>query len=341
MKIQNPTRVYLPGVERSLDIKYIIYDKKQEIVTMDPYGTFGGERGVPSPPPSPKGDISPIEQAIPTMDPSWKRFEPMQKIHTAPTSPAAPATRGFQPPQENYMQQAIDIYESMGAPVADPSRGGPQVTYGQEEVDDSSWAGRLYAERAASTARNSRSGGGAGAAPGAPRAPYQAIKAPDMPTFQGEEYAPPERDQAIYDEERQRSMGPGLRALREGTREAIASSQSLDNPNARSMFIKQALRGYGQGLEQVSAQAGKEATSISDRRHAEDLQTYRTKYDYRRDDQLRNYQAEVSRIAADFAAQSQAAQTNWAAGMDTATTGGATAGGGRIGGDVPFMGYMA
>jgi hypothetical protein len=167
-----------------------------------------------------------------------------------------------------------------------------------------------------------------------------------MPKFQGEEYAPPERDQAIYDQERRKAMGPGMRALREGTREAISSSQSLDNPNARSKFIQEALHGYGQGLESVAAGADRQATSTADRRHSEALSMYRTKYDYRRDDQLRNYQAEVSQIAADFASESAASMANYNAGFDqSGGTGGNSGARSKStyygnNGSQPFMGYM-
>jgi len=219
-------------------------------------------------------------------------------------------------PQADYLQQAIDIYASMDTGTVGTQPGGPQVSITEEgPVDDSSWRNRLYAERAATANRGSYAAGGGAPGQQRPRDPYQALKTPDMPTFQGEEYAPPERDQAIYDQERRRSMGPGMRALREGTREAISSSQSLDNPNARSKFIQQALHGYGQGLESVASQADRQATMTADRRQAEAVSMYQTKYEYKRNEDLMNYKTEISTIAADFAAESAASVANYNAGF--------------------------
>ena len=167
-------------------------------------------------------------------------------------------------PQSDYLAQAIKIYESIPGATA-PKSGGPGYVYdGGPEPDDSSWRNRLYAERAASKSGGSYAGGGS--VQQGPRTPFEAIKAPDMPKFEGEEYKAPERDEAIYDVERQKAMGPGMRALREGTREAISSAQSLDNPNARGKFIQEALHGYGQGLESVASGAHKEATGQCPRR---------------------------------------------------------------------------
>jgi hypothetical protein len=110
-------------------------------------------------------------------------------------------------------------------------------------------------------------------------------------------------------------MGPGMRALREGTREAISSSQSLDNPNARGKFIQQALQGYGQGLESVASGADRQATKTADKRHSEALSMYRTKYDYRRDEDLMNFKTEVTKIANDFAMTSSVDMMNYQAGF--------------------------
>jgi hypothetical protein len=145
--------------------------------------------------------------------------------------------------------------------------------------------------------------------------PYQALQAPELPKFQGQEYAPPEQDQAIYDDERSRAMAPGMRSLREGTREAISSATSLDNPNARGKFIQDALKGYGQGLSQVAGQAHQTATQRSDRKHAEALQAYQTKYDYQNEADLMNFKSEISTIAANFASAEATNLMNYQAGF--------------------------
>jgi hypothetical protein len=212
----------------------------------------------------------------------------------------------------------------------DPKQEGGTVGYTGEghHLDEYN---KSVASMGGNTGRTATTGGsyvGGGGAPGqqGPRDPYQAMKTPDMPEFQGEEYAPPERDQAIYDEERRKAMGPGMRALREGTREAISSSQSLDNPNARGKFIQEALHGYGQGLESVAAQGDRQATMTADKRQAEAVSMYRTKYEYKRSEDLMNYKSEINTIAADFAAESAASMMNYNAGFSQEGGAGGTSG---------------
>jgi hypothetical protein len=148
----------------------------------------------------------------------------------------------------------------------------------------------------------------------------QAIPTPDMPEYNAPAYAPPGEDPDAYGKARSEAMGPGLRALREGTSEAISSAQSLDNPNARGQFIKQALQGYGQGLESVAAGAGKEARQVAGDKRKEQLDTYRIQHSVQTDTYLQNYQNQINTIAADFAQQQAAAQQNFNAQMDPNVT---------------------
>jgi hypothetical protein len=114
--------------------------------------------------------------------------------------------------------------------------------------------------------------------------------------------------------------------MREGVREAISSAQSLDNPNARSKFIKQALQGYGQGLENVAAGAGREARQEMQGKRKEQLDAYRIQHSVQSDTYLRNYQNQINQIAADFAQQQQIAMENYNAqyNQDVTIAGGPT-----------------
>lgn len=294
------------------------------------------------PAPSPKGDISAINASpqammgpIPGVSsqsgamselygypaPSIPNDGALQK--TGPSSwtagPSGPSKgSGFTDPQSDYAAQAIKVYESMG-----PKQEGGDV--GFTGVPGTGKLADYERSKAGMTGNTGKTpsqpysigggGGGGGLDQPQPRDPYQALQSPDMPRFEGEEYTPPERDQAIYDQERRKAMGPGMRALREGTREAISSSQSLDNPNARSKFIQQALHGYGKGLESVASQADRQATMTADKRQAEAVSMYRTKYEYKRNEDLMNYKTEIGKIAADFAAESAADMMNYNAGF--------------------------
>jgi len=149
------------------------------------------------------------------------------------------------------------------------------------------------------------------------RAPMQAMKTPELPEYKGVgEYKPPEEDPNVYKTARREAMGAGMRELREGTREAISSGQSLDNPNARSKFIQQALQGYGKGLENVAAGASKEGRAEAGRKRSEQLSIYKTNYDVRSDVYLTNYQNQVNKIAQDFASEQAAQMANWNAGVN-------------------------
>jgi hypothetical protein len=141
-----------------------------------------------------------------------------------------------------------------------------------------------------------------------------------MPEYNAPEYTPPGEDPNAYKEARREAIAPGLRAMREGTREAISSAQSLDNPNARALFIKQALQGYGQGLESVAAGAGKEARQVAGDKRSEQLDTYRVQHSVQTDTYLQNYQNQINTIAADFAQQQAVAMQNYNAQSDPNVT---------------------
>lgn len=215
----------------------------------------------------------------------------------------------FQQPKPDYLQQAIDIYDSMGSKQ-------PQQSYGDSQVHVTNYPSTFETSRSASEnmgQRGSSTYTRGGGQPAFQREikPLQAIEAPEAEKFKARDYKPPEEDPRVYSKARDEAMGPGLRALREGTREAISTSQSLDNPNARGLFIKQALQGMGSGLEGVSAAAGREARSVAGQKRSEQLNIYNTKYQARTDADKINYQAKVNQMAQNFAQQQAVAQANY------------------------------
>jgi hypothetical protein len=145
----------------------------------------------------------------------------------------------------------------------------------------------------------------------------QAIPVPTLPTYNAPAYTPPAQDDGEYTQARGEAIAPGLREMRQGLRESISVASSLDNPAAKSQFIRQAMKGYGAGLDKVSAGAGREAQTRSDKKYAQELNNYRIQYDAKSDNYLRNYQNQINTIAAEFAQQQQINSQNYAAGIDT------------------------
>jgi len=77
---------------------------------------------------------------------------------------------------------------------------------------------------------------------------------PSLPSFVG-----PKVDKRKIKAATQKAAAPGMRRLRETVQQAMGKSS--DNPNVRRMTLRDALRGYGAGLENVMAGAGRQATS--------------------------------------------------------------------------------
>jgi hypothetical protein len=83
------------------------------------------------------------------------------------------------------------------------------------------------------------------------------------PPTTGQVPAVPTLNVPEYDEDKvsaltQKRAAPGIRKLREATRSAM--SETYDNPNVKRMTVRDALAGYGTGLESVMAGAGQAAT---------------------------------------------------------------------------------
>lgn len=73
------------------------------------------------------------------------------------------------------------------------------------------------------------------------------------------EFKLPLWDEKKIESKAQRAAGPGLRELRKGMREA--QGRYYENPNVRRMTLRDAMAGYGMGLEKVMGGARREATA--------------------------------------------------------------------------------
>ncbi|MEJ5360132.1 MAG: hypothetical protein WHT06_15840 [Desulfobacterales bacterium] len=102
----------------------------------------------------------------------------------------------------------------------------------------------------------SRGGGGAG---GGTRTSVSSVQftqprpqAPELPTL---EFAKP--DKRAMAALAQKAAAPGIRSLREAVQRAAI--QTYENPNVRRMTLREALQGYGAGLEKVLGGAQQQA----------------------------------------------------------------------------------
>lgn len=73
------------------------------------------------------------------------------------------------------------------------------------------------------------------------------------------EFKLPLWDEKKIESKAQRAAGPGLRELRKGMREA--QGRYYENPNVRRMTLRDAMAGYGMGLEKVLGGARREAVA--------------------------------------------------------------------------------
>lgn len=77
---------------------------------------------------------------------------------------------------------------------------------------------------------------------------------PELATFEA-----PKLDKRAVRATAQKLAAPGLRTLRQTVQQAMG--RNFENPNVRKMTLREALRGYGTGLESVMAGANREARS--------------------------------------------------------------------------------
>lgn len=115
------------------------------------------------------------------------------------------------------------------------------------------------------------------------------------PTYEAGKFSGPEYDEDRISALSQRFQAPGVRRLRREVRSATGGS--YDNPNVKRMVLRDALAGYGQGLESVTAGAYKSA-----------LGQYGQEYGRAWDTAMTNFQAQESAKAQNFSSAMEAWQ---------------------------------
>jgi hypothetical protein len=80
---------------------------------------------------------------------------------------------------------------------------------------------------------------------------------PELPKYVAPTYVAPERDEGRVRSLTQKWAAPGLRNLRQQVGKAMGANYA--NPNVKRMTLREALAGYGQGIENVMSGAGRSA----------------------------------------------------------------------------------
>ncbi|MDZ4243856.1 MAG: hypothetical protein U1C57_01995 [Candidatus Doudnabacteria bacterium] len=127
---------------------------------------------------------------------------------------------------------------------------------------------------------------------------YVSPTAPKLPTY----YVPKWSEEAIASKTQSRAAS-GIRKLRTAIQESMV--QRNENPNVQRMTLRDALAGYGQGLEDVMSGASKSATA-----------EYGQEYGYRVQGALVNYQSAVQEVQQKYAGQVDERRAEYNAALD-------------------------
>lgn len=123
---------------------------------------------------------------------------------------------------------------------------------------------------------------------------------PDMPTYEA-----PEINKRAMKAATQKLAAPGKRMLRETVQQAMG--KNFENPNVRKMTLREALQGYGTGLEKVMSGAGREARS-----------NQMAELDLQREQEMANFQQQTKTAMQSY----QNAWSDYLKGEETVTTSG-------------------
>lgn len=220
----------------------------------------------------------------------------------------------YQDPGLTELQKATSIWEDVGnAPVVPGfQKSDPNMPILKRQINYSggSMSGYPSPSRSAGSVRATGYGGGGGAiAAGSMQQPYKPVefKAPGQLSLP--EYKPPEYDQGQERQYRREYMAPGEAQARRATQEAIISSKSMDNPNARALFIRNALQGLGGALEKISAGATQQARAEANQRHQNEVAAYVGEWNRKARESQAKYDASWQTAMFNFQEQQTAARS--------------------------------
>jgi hypothetical protein len=124
-----------------------------------------------------------------------------------------------------------------------------------------------------------------------------------LPAYQSPgDYQAPEYDEGRVNELTQTSAAGSVRGLRSAMQKV--SGASYDNPNVKRMTLRDALAGYGEGLQSAMSKASDTARNL-----------YNTEYNIKSDEAKTNYQEDVSASRVNYEAKTNEAakeyETAW------------------------------
>lgn len=137
--------------------------------------------------------------------------------------------------------------------------------------------------------------------------PYKSPNFGDTPIYQvSSEYSPKVYHAPAYDENKVRAItqeqaAPVIRGLRSAIQRV--SSQRTDNPNVRKMTLREALAGYGQGLQSAISQASSTARGLYNQEYAIKSDAAKTNFGAQTEANKINYQSQTDASKINFGAQ--------------------------------------
>lgn len=169
------------------------------------------------------------------------------------TSPGAFA---FQTP--TYQQRQYPSYST-------PSGSAPQMPTSISPARQPRFQSKpMFGDFGGKSTTSSRRGGGVSTA-------YQTWQpSGPVPTYEAGTFEAPEYDERAIAAGQQRFAAPGLRRLRREI--ATTQAQTYENPNVKAMTIREALQGYGSGVEQTLAGAYRTASADYERQHRAEVE---------------------------------------------------------------------
>ena len=136
----------------------------------------------------------------------------------------------------------------------------------------------------------------------------------DAPTYSVGSYAAPTYTAPTYDEGKvkkltQEQAAPAIRGLRSAI-QRVQNNQG-ENANVNRMTLRDALAGYGQGLQSAMSTASATARSLYNEEYSREADAAKTNFTARADAAKTNYQASVDAAKTNFEAQYDQYKMKW------------------------------
>jgi hypothetical protein len=135
---------------------------------------------------------------------------------------------------------------------------------------------------------------------------------PDAPTidpYTAPKFALPERDEAREGVLTAKYAAPGLRAMRRQVQSAMGKSYA--NPNVKRLSLREALSGYGEGIENVLAGASNTAANQYGREYGYNVDAAKTQYGADVQAGTTNYGTKVDTAMRDWQNKWQGEMAGW------------------------------